>query len=169
MIFALLAYATAMVAANLLVASFGPSITPVLAFFLIGLDLALRDWLHVRIRPMEMLALILFAGGLSYVLNPVAGQIALASWGAFTAAALADWAVFTWLRGSFLLRSNGSNIVGAAVDSLLFPTIAFGSFMPWIVALQFVAKVAGGAIWAWLLSQRCASAPLLPRNERSTT
>jgi len=27
------------------------------------------------------------------------------------------------------------------------PTIAFGAFMPHIVAMQFVAKVAGGAMW----------------------
>ena len=38
--------------------------------------------------------------------------------------------------------------VGAAVDSILFPTIAFGSFLPTIIALQFAAKVAGGALWS---------------------
>jgi hypothetical protein len=39
------------------------------------------------------------------------------------------------------------------VDSLLFPTIAFGALMPHIVAMQFVAKVAGGAVWTWLLGR----------------
>ncbi len=29
--------------------------------------------------------------------------------------------------------------------------LAFGALMPHIVALQFVAKVAGGAVWAWAL------------------
>ena len=70
------------------------------------------------------------------------------------AAALVDWAAFARLRGSWLRRANGSNVAGAAVDSLLFPTIAFGALMPHIVALQFVAKVAGGALWAWLLRGR---------------
>jgi len=43
-------YASAMVLANLSVAAFGPSISPINAFILIGLDLALRDWLHVRLK-----------------------------------------------------------------------------------------------------------------------
>lgn len=147
-------YLVSMTVANLLVSQFGPAITPILAFFLIGLDLALRDWLHVRMKPWQMGCLIASAGFLTFVLNPAAGQIAVASAVAFTAAALVDWGAFLKLRGSWLFRANGSNVAGAAVDSLLFPTIAFGALMPHIVAAQFVAKVAGGAVWAWLLSRR---------------
>lgn len=87
------------------------------------------------------------------MLNPAAGKIAVASSAAFTAAALVDWAAFARLRGSWLFRANGSNVAGAAVDSLIFPTLAFGALMPHIVALQFVAKVAGGAMWAALLAR----------------
>jgi uncharacterized PurR-regulated membrane protein YhhQ (DUF165 family) len=123
------------------------------AFVLIGLDLALRDWLHVRLKAWQMLALIVAAGALTYLLNPAAGKIAIASSAAFTAAALVDWATFARLRGSWLMRANGSNVAGAAVDSLIFPTLAFGALMPHIVALQFVAKVAGGALWAWALAR----------------
>ena len=64
------------------------------------------------------------------------------------------WLTFARLRGSWLRRANGSNLAGAAVDSLVFPTLAFGALMPHIVALQFIAKVSGGAIWTWLLSQQ---------------
>ena len=99
-------------------------------------------------------ALIAVTGALTYVLNPAAGQIAIASACAFTAAALVDWGTFARLRGSWMLRANGSNVAGAAVDSLLFPTIAFGALMPHIVAMQFVAKIAGGALWAWLLNRK---------------
>lgn len=153
---AILIYAAAMTLANLSVAAFGPAISPVNAFVLIGLDLALRDWLHVRLRAWQMLALIVAAGALTYLLNPAAGKIAVASSCAFTAAALVDWLTFARLRGSWLLRANGSNVAGAAVDSLIFPTLAFGVLMPHIVALQFVAKVAGGAVWAWLLNRAVA-------------
>lgn len=153
---AVLIYAAAMTLANLSVAAFGPSITPINAFVLIGLDLALRDWLHVRLRAWQMGALIVSTGLLTYVLNPAAGMIAVASACAFSAAALVDWAAFAKLRGSWLFRANGSNIAGAAVDSLLFPTIAFGALMPHIVAMQFIAKVAGGAVWAWLLNKKLA-------------
>lgn len=152
-------YALAMVGANLSVAAFGPSITAVNAFFLIGLDLALRDWLHVRFKAWQMGALIVTTGCLTYLLNPAAGMIAVASSVAFTGAALVDWAAFTRLQGSWLKRANGSNVAGAAVDSLLFPTIAFGALMPQIVAMQFIAKVAGGAMWAYALNRCNYTAP----------
>ena len=150
---AILIYAVAMTLANLSVAAFGPAISPVNAFVLIGLDLALRDWLHVRLRAWQMLALIVAAGVLTYALNPAAGEIAVASSAAFTAAALVDWLTFSRLRGSWLFRANGSNVAGAAVDSLIFPTLAFGALMPHIVLLQFVAKVLGGSLWAALLAR----------------
>jgi queuosine precursor transporter len=150
---AILTYAAAMTLANLSVATWGPWVSPINAFMLIGLDLALRDWLHVRLKAWQMLALIVAAGALTYLLNPASGKIAVASSVAFTAAALVDWATFARLRGTWLFRANGSNVAGAAVDSLIFPTLAFGVLMPHIVALQFVAKVAGGAIWAFLLQR----------------
>ena len=149
---AIFVYTIAMTLANLSVAAFGPSVTAINAFVLIGLDLALRDWLHVRLKVWQMGALIALTGVLTYVLNPTAGHIAVASAVAFTAAALVDWGTFAKLRGTWLLRANGSNVAGAPVDSLIFPTLAFGVLMPQIVVAQFVAKVAGGAVWTWLLS-----------------
>jgi len=141
-------YALAMTVANLSVATFGPAVTPINAFFLIGLDLVLRDWLHLRLKPIQMFGLIAASGALTFILNPAAGMIAIASASAFTAAALVDWAVFSKVTGSWIKRSNASNVAGAAVDSLVFPTIAFGALMPQVVIMQFVAKVAGGAMWA---------------------
>ena len=154
---AILIYAAAMTMANLSVATWGPWVSPINAFVLIGLDLALRDWLHVRLRALQMGALIACTGLLTYALNPTAGMIAVASSVAFTAAALVDWATFARLRGSWLYRANGSNVAGAAVDSLIFPTLAFGVLMPHIVALQFVAKVAGVAMWGALLNRKLAA------------
>ena len=153
MIFALFAYAVAMVAANLLVATFGPAISPINAFLLIGLDLTLRDWLHVRLKTWQMGGLILGTGALTYLLNPAAGMIAVASAVSFLVAALVDWAIFVKTTGSWIKRANVSNTAGAAVDSLLFPTIAFGVLMPEIIALQFIAKVSGGAVWSFVLSK----------------
>ena len=152
-------YMLSMTAANLLVAQFGPAISPILAFFLIGLDLSLRDWLHVRLRAIQMLGLIASAGLLTHILNPAAGIIAVASSAAFTGAALVDWAVFAKLASKpWLIRSNASNVAGAAVDSIIFPTIAFGALMPQIVAMQFVAKVAGGAVWSWIIHKKLEAA-----------
>lgn len=147
------AYVVAMVLANLIVAKLGPAASPFIAFFLIGLDLVVRDWLHVRVKVWQMACLIAVTGMLTYVLNPAAGQIAVASSVAFTVAALADWLVFAKIKGSWIRRANGSNVAGAAVDSIVFPTLAFGALMPHIVVVQFLAKVGGGFIWAYALNK----------------
>ena len=153
MIFALVAYAVAMIAANLLVATFGPSITAINAFFLIGLDLTLRDWLHVKLKMWQMGGLIVGTGLITYGLNPASEMIAVASALSFLVAALVDWVVFVKTTGSWIKRANVSNTASAAVDSLLFPTIAFGVLMPEIIAYQFAAKVCGGAVWSYVLKK----------------
>ena len=156
LLIALFTYATAMVAANLSIAAFGPVVAPLNAFVLIGLDLTLRDWLHVRLKSWQMLVLVGATGALTFVLNPAAGQIAIASACAFTAAALIDWSMFTRLRGSWLRRANWSNVAGAAVDSVLFLLLAPFPFSWAIAAQMLAAKAAGGAIWAWLLNRKVA-------------
>lgn len=154
--FAIFVYAAAMVTANLLVVTVGREVVPFNAFFLIGLDLALRDWLHVRLKAWQMGALIASAGLLTYLLNPAAQHIAIASAVAFAVAALADWAVFASLPGSWLRRSMASNVAGAAVDSIVFPLLAFGSLG--LAPGMFAAKVAGGAMWAWLIARNRVAA-----------
>lgn len=151
-------YLTAIVAANLAVATFGPGSAPVIAFLLISLDLTVRDALHDRWRhrhlPARMAALIAAGSLLSWLINPAAGRIAAASAVAFTLAATADAATYHLARHRpWLQRANASNLVGAAVDSLVFPTLAFGVLLPGIVALQFAAKIAGGLVWSLLLAR----------------
>lgn len=153
-----LIYIAAIVCANLSIAAFGPWVSPINSFLLIGLDLSLRDKLHDRWASKQlwprMVGMIAAAGAVSYLLNPAAGKVAIASTAAFVAAGLVDAIAYHWLRGRpFLMRANGSNSAGALADSLLFPTIAFGGFLPHIVALQFAAKVAGGAVWAWVMQR----------------
>lgn len=150
-------FVAAIATANLLVAYFGPWFSPINAFVLIGLDLTLRDWLHDKWRDQlwKMGVLIALAGVLSYALNPAAGRIAVASTLAFTIAATFDALVYHRLIDArWLVRSNGSNVAGAAADSVAFPLIAFGWFpgLPAIIALQFVAKVSGGAVWSFVLN-----------------
>lgn len=153
LIFAVIIYSFAITAANISVATFGPWISPINSFVLIGLDLALRDWLHFKIKTWQMLILILISGVITYFLNPSAEKIAIASSCAFTAAALTDWFIFSIAKGSWVKRANISNIGGAAVDSILFPTMAFGIFMPGIVAMQFASKIFGGFLWSLLIKK----------------
>jgi hypothetical protein len=151
--FVIALYAAAMTLANLSIAHWGPWVSPINAFLFIGFDLALRDWLHTRLKAWQMGGLIAATGLLTYVLNPAAGMIAIASAVSFTAAAVVDWGVFMKAAGTWFKRSTKSNVAGAAVDSLLFPTIAFGALMPQIVVAQFLAKVVGGVIWSALLTR----------------
>lgn len=153
LIAAIITYAIAMTLANLSIATFGVWVSPINAFLFIGLDLALRDWLQMQLKAWQMAVLIAVSGGLTYALNQDAGMIAIASAVSFTVAALVDWAVFSKITGSWFKRANMSNVAGAAVDSIAFPTIAFGVFMPEIVVLQFLAKIAGGAVWTYLLGK----------------
>ena len=103
---------------------------------------------------LRMLAMICAAGAVSYALNPSSGIIAVASVVAFIVSSMTDTAVFSAMKGnSWTTRANASNVVSAMVDSILFPTIAFGVLMPAIVASQFSMKVLGGALWAYVLGK----------------
>lgn len=151
-------YLVAIVAANLTVAMWGPSMTVFNAFAFVGLDLVARDKLHDawdgNRLVWKMAALIAVGSLLSWALNQNAAQIALASFVAFAAAAVVDTAAYHMLRNRvWWQRVNGSNVLSAAVDSVLFPTIAFGAFLPVIVLGQFAAKVLGGAVWSVVLGR----------------
>lgn len=153
-------YLFAIVLANLSVATFGPSVTVLNAFLFIGLDLTARDRLHDawhgRGLIWKMGLLILSGSILSAVLNWNAAPIAVASCAAFAAAAIVDSVSYQALRGQpRLIRVNGSNVLSAAVDSIIFHALAFGWPPLWgIVAGQFVAKVAGGFIWSLILNRK---------------
>lgn len=159
-------YLAAIVVANLLVAQFGASVTILNAFLLIGLDLSTRDALHEQWQGKglvwKMAALIATGGALSAFLNWNALPIAIASSVAFLAAGIADTAVYALLgERSKLVKMNGSNLVSAAVDSLVFPALAFGFPLLWGIVLgQFIAKVLGGFLWSLLLSKREANKKL---------
>ena len=149
-------YVFSLVVANLLVAYFGVWFSIVNAFVLIGLDLSLRDKLHDLWHGdklvLKMGLLILVSSSISYALNSATEMIAIASFGAFALSMLGDAIAYHYLSSNdWFIRSNGSNIVGSAIDSVVFPTIAFGSLMPQIVLLQFIAKVGGGFIWSLII------------------
>ncbi len=146
-------YLIAIILANLAIAAFGPSAAIVVAFLFIGLDLTARDQLHEAWRGnrlfLKMAVLIATGSILSWILNRDAGSVALASFVAFAAAATVDTLIYHLLgRYPRWLRINGSNIPSAAIDSLIFPTLAFGAFLWPVVLGQFLAKALGGFVWS---------------------
>ena len=150
-------YLAAIVLANLLLLWFGPVASIYNAFILIGLDLSLRDKLHDHWDGenlwVKMLALICGGSAITVALNWDALPIAIATSVAFLASGIGDAVVYSRLRKfRFLVRANGSNVAGSALDSVIFPTMAFGVFMPEIILGQFLAKIGGGAIWSFVIS-----------------
>jgi uncharacterized PurR-regulated membrane protein YhhQ (DUF165 family) len=155
------------VAANLSSAHFGPSASIYNAFLLVGVFLSTKDylydvWREHRVRNMAALivagsivsyvATFLFAG--DGVPHDVVAKIALGSFAAFAVGETWDTLVYARLRGqAWLMRSNTSNLVGAALDSAIFVSIAFGWSWP-IVFGQFCAKVAGGYVWSLVIEWR---------------
>lgn len=149
-------FVLSIVVANLTVATFGVWFSPINAFLLIGLDLSLRDKLHDKWNgdPLKIGLLIAVSGVVSYLINPATGMIAIASVTAFCLSMIADAFVYQRLLSkSWIIKSNGSNIAGAGVDSIVFPTIAFGGLMWQIVLMQFVAKVIGGFVWSKIIEK----------------
>ncbi len=146
----------AIVAANLVIVRFGPMASVATAFVFIALDLTSRDALHEAWQGrglwLKMAALIAAGSLLSYALNRDAGPIALASFVAFACAGAVDTLVYHTLRGrAWMVKVNGSNVVSAAVDSLIFPTLAFGGLLWPVVVGQFLAKTVGGMAWSLVL------------------
>lgn len=154
----ILVYLVAIVLANLSVAYFGPSSTIINAFLLIGLDFTTRDALHEQWKRKNlwrnMLLLILAGSVVTYLLNRNAGMVAIASITAFALSSATDtWVYHLLSKKKQSIRINGSNTVSAAVDSMLFPTIAFGVVIPFVVIGQFLAKVLGGYMWSLFLNK----------------
>ncbi len=150
-------FLAAITAANLISAHYGPEASIYNAFALIGLTLVIRDQLHDEWqghRLPKMLTLIVAGSALAYLVTPDAGKIGMASGVAFLCAESVDALVYHAVRRwEWLERSNFSNLFGAAVDSLVFPTLAFGGLMWGITLGQFTAKVAGALLFTLLISR----------------
>lgn len=152
-----LLYLAAIVAANLTLTHWGPSAIIPNAFFLIGLDLIARDRLADfwgTTRWAKMLLLIATGGALSYWLNRNAATIAVASTVAFASAELAEALLYHLLRRQrWTERAPKAALLGAAVDSIVFPTLAFSSFSFATSFAQFAAKLAGAVVWTWIIAR----------------
>jgi len=157
-------YLAAVVAANLS-AAFVAARVPLrwfavfdflICFIFIAVDLVVRDTLHEHWEGrglwLRMLGLIGTGSVLSALVNGAASRIALASFCAFLAAGLTDTLVYHLARRfPRFTRVNTSNLASAFADSLVWPLVAFGSLQVGLTAVEFAAKVLGGAAWAALL------------------
>jgi len=152
-------YLIAIVLANLSTTYFGACASIVNSFLFIGLDLTARDKLHEVWHKnglvLKMTVLIATGSLISFIINSNSGMIAIASFVAFMLAAVVDTITYQFLyKHVYLIKVNGSNVLSALTDSMVFPTIAFGGFMPLVTLGQFAAKVLGGFVWSILLKPK---------------
>lgn len=153
----IIGYLGAIVSANWLVSQYGPGISIWTALAFIGLVITTRDHLHDswlgKNLKVKMFFLVLTGSVLSLLFN--AGRIALASFIAFLLSETVDALIYhRLLKEPKWLRVNGSNLLSALVDSVVFPVLAFGfPLLIWVMAGQFLAKTIGGAGWFFVLEK----------------
>lgn len=137
----------------------GPCLIPVLpgvmapsGVLIVGLALALRDYVQERAGWHVAAGLIVAGAALSFALADP--RIAAASAGAFLLAELLDMAVYTPLRRRGLaVAVLASGFVGAVADSALFVLLAFGS-LDFSIGNAIGKLYASGAFAAWLWWRR---------------
>lgn len=146
------------VAANIVTTKYGMvpvgfGLTATAGTYFAGLAFILRDLIQDKAGRAWVAFLIVAGAGLSFVLcapfiaGPQHGpaswwRIALASMTAFLLSEAADFAVYTPLRKRGYIRAAvSSNVVGSAIDTVLFLTIA-GIPLEQAFAGQMVGKVA---------------------------
>ena len=160
-------YIVANAAANLILIavplSFRAGASVAIAATFVALDITSRDRLHDAWHgDRRKLGALIVGGALcSALINLAAWPVAVASCAAFLAAGVADTLVYAALeRQPWYTRVNASNVASAVIDSAVFLGLAAAlGVLPWFAvagafAGQVVAKVGGGALWAWLLARR---------------
>ena len=161
------AFIFAMVVANLTIAIWGPWVSPINAFFLVGISMVSRDVVHgdwigaygKRGALVRTLGMVAVAGVVAYALNPAAGRIALASALALVLSAAIETLVFHRISNRpWLVRSNGSSAPGAAIDTVVFTYVAFGISVESTLVLlaQWATKAVGGLVWSLALAPAVA-------------
>ena len=162
-IVSVVAFIGAITGSNILVGIFGPWILPITAFFMVGVTLVTRDYLHdiwsdragtVGLWA-RMLSMFVIAAILSYLSSDDMLLISIASISALVGSSIVETLVFsTVLHRKWGVRSPSSNVAGAVMDATLFPLIAFGvegvggwgAFLS-LIATQMLLKAAGGMFW----------------------
>lgn len=145
----LAAYVGTIVAANWAITRYG--LVPVgfgllapAGVYFAGLGFTLRDVAQDLAGRWTVLAAIVVGAGISWLVADPA--FAIASAVAFGVSELADFAVYTPLRERrWLTAVVASNVVGLAVDSVLFLWLAFGS-------LNYLAGQVVGKAWMTALA-----------------
>ena len=153
-------YLASFVLSNFIVLKFGNKGLIFTAFFLIPFDFTIRCMFHESWTGRELFfklgLLIVAAALLTYFINSGAKNIAIGSCLGFLAAQIFAGAFYqAFIKKSFFVKVNGSDLIGIIADSAVFQTVAFHHVDLSVFFSQVALKVLGGAIWYYLFFVRC--------------
>jgi uncharacterized PurR-regulated membrane protein YhhQ (DUF165 family) len=152
---AAIAYALTIIGANWAVHTFG--LVPVgfglyapAGIYFVAAALVLRDAVQYTLGKIPALAVMAAGIALSAI---VAGPaLALASAAAFAISETTDFALFTWIAPRWALAVLAGGAAGAAADSVVFLSIAFGSLA--LLPGQILGKLYGVTAAALIIAAR---------------
>lgn len=134
---------------NLVVNNFGPWVVPFTTMCCVAANMLGRDRLLLKSGPQFSISACIVAGTLTVFLNTEALQVALGSLAAVTTSGCVSavaWRVFPGRRWL-------CNVISGAADSLVFPTVAFLTFLPGVCAAMFAGKVVAVTIMSYLMRE----------------
>lgn len=149
-------YLLVFTAANLIVYYFGANGLIITAALLVPFDFVMRSYFHESWKGLELVwklgAIVLAAGALSYAINYKTQNIAIASVSAFVAAQLIAGIFYQiFIKNSYFVKVNGSDLLAILVDSTVFQLVAFGVIDYTVTVSQSLLKILGGLFWYYVL------------------
>lgn len=152
-------YLFAFVLSNFIVLWFGAQGLIFTALFLIPFDFVMRCMFHEQWKGVELIiklgALVMVASLLTYLINAQSQNIALGSMFGFISAQIVAGIFYQLaISRSYLLKVNGSDLVGILFDSVVFQLVAFNFINLNITITQTILKFFGGLFWYWIIFEK---------------
>lgn len=144
------AYVAVFVMVNLIVHWCGAWIIPLTTMACVAANMLGRDKLLLEGGAKFSIGACTVAGLLTCLVLPDAGQVAIASLAAVVCSAIVS--AIAW--GFFPDGHWKNNIISAVADALVFPTVAFGAFLPLVSLGQFAGKFIAVSVIAYLMRNK---------------
>jgi uncharacterized PurR-regulated membrane protein YhhQ (DUF165 family) len=149
-------YLAAFVAANLLVKNYGAHGLWFSSFLLIPFDFVCRCIFHETWKGKKLIinltALTLVSGLITFLINHEALNIALASFCGFIAAQIGAGIFYQKNKAkSWFYKVNVSDLIAICFDSIVFQLIAFHVINLNVTGGQIIIKFLGGLMWYFIL------------------
>ena len=149
------AYVAIFTAVNLVVYLCGAWVIPITTSICVAANMMLRDRVFCG-RGLKFSAAIAAAAGLcTFAFNHAALTVAIASFTAVVAGAFVAGSVFKLLKNKLPIEKARpiANTCSAVTDSLIYPTIAFMTFLPLVSVEMFASKFLSVLFYTFIINK----------------